>query len=71
MDDATATVTPTVTPRVDLVSALRSAHAALDAVSVLGEDGLPSGWASITGLDVDELAEVVRLAARLEGRTAG
>jgi hypothetical protein len=55
----------------DLVGALRSAHAALDAVSLVGEDGLPAGWASISKLGPEELAEVVRLAALLEGRTAG
>ena len=55
----------------DLVGALRSAHSALDEASVLGGDGLPAGWASISELGPEELAEVVRLTALLEGRTAG
>jgi hypothetical protein len=54
-----------------LVQALHLAHAALDEASELGEDGRPAGWASLADLEPDELAEAVRLAARLEGRTAG
>src|SRR5688572_25604220 len=57
--------------RAGLLDALRLAHAALDAASELGEDGLPAGWASLTDLEAEELAEAVRLAALLEGRTAG
>jgi hypothetical protein len=53
------------------VGALRAAHAVLDAVSVLDEDGQPAGWGSLEGCGPEELGEVVRLAARLEGRTAG
>jgi hypothetical protein len=55
---------------VDVVAALRAAHAALDEVSVLDDDGSPAGWAAVDA-DPEVLAEVVRLAARLEGRTSG
>jgi hypothetical protein len=37
----------------------------------VGEDGLPAGWVSLSSLEAEELAEAVRLAALLEGRTAG
>jgi hypothetical protein len=56
---------------VDLVAALRRAHAALDAALVLGVDGQAVGWAPLDGLGAEALGEAVRLAALLEGRTAG
>jgi hypothetical protein len=67
--EATSQMTSTVP--VDLVGALASAHAALDAVSVAGGDGSAVGWGSIDHLDAEALGEVVGLAARLEGRVAG
>ena len=69
MEDTTTPLIPAPEP-VDLVAALRAAHAALDAVSLLDDDGSPAGWAPLNA-DPDVLAEVVRLAARLEGRTSG
>ena len=70
MEDTPIPLSPAET-RADLVGALRAAHAALDAVSVLDVDGFPAGWGSIEGCGAEELGEVVRLAARLEGRVAG
>src|SRR5688500_17171042 len=70
MEDTPIPLSP-AEPRADLVGALRAAHAALDAVSVLDVDGFPAGWGSIEGCGAEELGEVVRLAARLEGRVAG
>jgi hypothetical protein len=49
---------------------MRAAHAALDAVSLLDDDGSPAGWAPLEA-EPEVLAEVVRLAAVLEGRLAG
>ena len=54
-----------------LVEALRAAHEALDAVSVLDGFGQVAGWAPVTELSPEELAEAVRLGAALEGRVAG
>jgi hypothetical protein len=73
MEDTTTPLVPAPEPvpgPVDLVAALRAAHAALDAVSLLDDDGSPAGWAPLDA-DPEVLAEVVRLAARLEGRTSG
>ena len=56
---------------VDLVGALRAAHAALDVASALDPEGAPVGWAPLTATAPDVLAEIVRLAARLEGRVSG
>jgi hypothetical protein len=69
--EATATIAIPAQGPGGLVGALRAAHAALDAVSVLDEDGQPGGWDPLDGYGPEELGEVVRLAARLEGRTAG
>ena len=54
-----------------LVEALQAAHAALDAASVRDEHGRVTGWGPVDTLSPEELAEVVRLGATLEGRVAG
>jgi hypothetical protein len=55
----------------EVLEALRSAHAALDTVIRRDECGEVSGWLPLKGLSSAELAEVVRLQASLEARVAG
>jgi hypothetical protein len=71
MEDDVTAEGPAPGSRPCLVAALQAAHAALDEVSLVGTDGAALGWAPVAELDADQLGEVVRLAARLEGRTAG
>ncbi len=54
-----------------LLTALRQAHAALDAATVRDEAGAVSGWVAADDLSSAELAEAVRLQSGLEARMAG
>ena len=54
-----------------VLTALRSAHAALDRAARHDERGQVSGWLPLEGLSARDLAEAVRLQASLEARVAG
>ena len=54
-----------------LLGALRAAHAALDSAAVVDDEGQQVGWVSGEDLSADQLTEVLRLQAALEGRVAG
>jgi hypothetical protein len=66
------TLTPMTAPSgVAVLEGLREAHAALDRGLLRDDRGQVVGWASMAGLDSDELAEAIRLQASLEARMAG
>jgi hypothetical protein len=54
-----------------VAEALRQARAALDAVLVRDASGRVAGWASLADASPDELREMVRAVAELEGQVAG
>ena len=54
-----------------LLAALQGAHAALDAAAVMDGAGRQVDWVSGEDLSADELTELLRLQASLEGRVAG
>lgn len=54
-----------------VLEAIRAAHAALDAVTLVDARGGAAGWLSMSGMSPAELGEAVRLQAELEGRVAG
>ncbi len=71
LDTESIPLTGEVGPGCEVLTALRTAHAALDGATRRDERGQVTGWASLEGLSARELAEVVKLQASLEARVAG
>ena len=54
-----------------VIEAMRTAHAALDVITLHDDEGRTVGWSSMDGMSGDERREAVRLQASLEGRVSG